>query len=132
MKICQGFLCKQENHIITFRAYDIEKIEKIKPEMLSRIFVPECSDRDCYPKNCDKITGSVLNCVNCERPHFQELLIDGWYVGNENGFLDDNSYVASLQTGIRVPIDKTIYDTWVNGFTNESMSFEDPIYIVKG
>lgn len=49
----------------------------------------------------------------------QELLLDGWYVGDKNGFLDENSYCAELQTGIRVPVDKKIYDAWIQGWEKE-------------
>lgn len=65
----------------------------------------------------------------CYSPHLQELLLDGWYVGNEHGFLDDNSYYAELQTGIRVPVDKTIYDAWIQGWEIEP--YNSVVYEIK-
>ncbi len=43
-------------------------------------------------------------------------MLNGWNVGNKNGFLDENSYYAELQTGIRVPVDKKVYDAWKQGW----------------
>ena len=106
MKICQKFHLKQMYHEITFYAYDIEKIEKITPYNLSRIYVPECIDR--ANKRCDFWKVKEV-CCQCCAPHLQELLLDGWYVGDKNGFLTDDSYYALLQTGIRVPVNKEIY-----------------------
>ena len=65
----------------------------------------------------------------CYIPHLQELLLDGWYVGNKNGFLDDNSYYAELQTGIRVPVDKRIYDAWSQGWEIEP--YNGVVYEIK-
>ena len=42
-------------------------------------------------------------------------MLNGWNVGNKNGFLDENSYYAELQTGIRDPVDKKVYDAWKQG-----------------
>ncbi|MBQ8218415.1 MAG: hypothetical protein IJZ79_01360 [Bacilli bacterium] len=126
MKNMQEFHLKQTYHEITFYAYDIEKIEIITPEHLSKVFIPECSkvnghDNDCKPNN-------MLACVNCQFPHFQELLIDGWYVGNKYGQLTDNCYVAYLQTGIRVPVNKEVYEAWLSGFSDEPRYSSDSIY----
>lgn len=109
MNIQQEFHLKQMYHEITFRAYDIEKIEKITPYNLSRIYVPECIDR--ANKRCDFWKVKEV-CCQCCAPHLQELLLDGWYVGDKNGFLTDDSYYALLQTGIRVPVNKEIYREW--------------------
>ena len=46
MNVQQKFHLKQTNHEISFYVYDIEKVDKITPYILSRIFVPECADRD--------------------------------------------------------------------------------------
>ena len=95
------------------------------------MFIPECARKNCCgTKKCDKDV-NIHNCVNCKEPHFQELLIDGWYVGNKYGFLDDNSYIAYLQTGIRVPVNREIYDAWVNGFTDEPGCSKDMVYEIK-
>lgn len=114
MNINQEFHIKQTHHEITFFAYDIDKIEKITPYNLSKIFIPECAERDCK-SGCDQRNIKEACCVCCS-PHLQELLLDGWYVGNEHGFLDDNSYYAELKTGIRVPVDKMIFDAWSQGW----------------
>lgn len=125
MKIYQKFHLKQTYHEIEFNAYDIEKIEKITPEIL-RIYIPECSE---YYANhvCEK-ENKPLVCCNCDKPHFQELCLDGWYVGNRYGFLDEDSYYAQLQTGIRVPVNKEIYEAWQKGWTKEPWTSEDRIY----
>lgn len=117
MGINQKFHIKQIHHEITFYAYDIEKIDKITSYVLSRIYVPECLKRDnktgCNKRNIKEI------CCTCHIPHLQELLMDGWYVGNKKGFIDEDSYYAELQAGIRVPVDKKIYDAWIQGWEIE-------------
>ncbi len=120
LNINQEFHLKQTYHEITFFAYDIEKVEKITPYNLSKIFVPECSDRDTV-KGCDQRNIKEL-CCECHTPHLQELLLDGWYVGNKYGFLDDDSYYAKLQTGIRVPVNEQVYKAWKQGFEKEPYS----------
>lgn len=127
MKLMQEFHLKQENHEIRFWAYDIESIEKITPYNLSRIFIPECSERDCYEKGCGQKNIPEI-CCQCYSPHLQELLLDGWYVGDKNGFLSDDCYVAKLQTGIRVPVPKAVYDAWKDGFTKEHGTSGDGVY----
>lgn len=127
MNINQRFQLKQTYHEITFFAYDIENVEKITPYNLSKIFIPECSDRD-ITKGCDQRNIKEL-CCECYVPHLQELLLDGWYVGNKNGFLDDDSYYAMLQTGIRVPVNKEIYDAWKQGWSKEP--YEDTVYEIN-
>ncbi|MBQ4523457.1 MAG: hypothetical protein IJA10_10990 [Lachnospiraceae bacterium] len=117
MNINQEFHLKQTHHEINFFAYDIEKVEKITPYNLSRIFIPECSDRDTL-KGCNQRNIKEL-CCKCHCPHLQELLLDGWYVGDKNGFLNDDSYYAELQTGIRVPVNKEIYDAWKQGWDSD-------------
>jgi len=129
MNINQEFHLKQTYHEITFFAYDIEKVEKITPYNLSRIFVPECSDRDTN-KGCDQRNIKEL-CCECYTPHLQELLLDGWYVGDKNGFLNDDSYFALLQTGIRVPVNKEIYEVWKQGWSNEPYESKNSIYELK-
>lgn len=126
MKICQKFHLKQMYHEISFYAYDIEKIEKITPYNLSRIYVPECTDRDTY-KGCD-LQGTKEICCQCYTPHHQELLLDGWYVGDKNGFLTDDSYYALLQTGIRVPVNKEVYEEWKKGWADEPTTDDDKVY----
>ena len=42
-----------------------------------------------------------------------ELLVDGFYV-------QDDSYIAYLQKGIRVPVPKVIYDEYIKGFEKDS------------
>ena len=126
MNIQQKFHLKQMNHEINFYAYDIENVDKITPYNLSRIFVPECTDRDTG-KGCDQ--KNVLEiCCQCYTPHLQELLMDGWYVGDKNGFLDDDSYYAQLQTGIRVPVNKEVYEAWKQGWSNEPYSGDSKVY----
>ena len=127
MNINQEFHLKQTYHEITFFAYDIEKVEKITPYNLSKIFVPECAGRDSK-SGCDQRNIKEVCCL-CYIPHLQELLLDGWYVGNKNGFLDDNSYYAELQTGIRVPVDKRIYDAWSQGWEIEP--YNGVVYEIK-
>lgn len=67
-------------------------------------------------------------CCNCQKPHLQELLLDGWYVGDKHGFLTEDCYVAKLQTGIRVPVSKVVYDAWKVGFTKEPRTSNDIVY----
>lgn len=126
MNINQEFHLKQSKHEISFYANDIEKIGKITPYNLSRIYVPECSDRDTL-KGCDQRKIKELCCM-CHTPHLQELLLDGWYVGNQHGFLDDDSYFALLQTGIRVPVNREIYNAWCQGWSNEPYSNDNLVY----
>ena len=121
IKKMQPFKLIQSNHSIFFLAYDIEKCEKITPESLSRIYVSECEKvslggiNNCNPKK-------VTQCVNCDTPHFQDFYIDGWVVRNKNGMLDDDCYVATLQTGIRVPVPKYVYLAYLQGFSDEPYS----------
>lgn len=61
--------------------------------------------RKRWKNGCDQRNVKEACCV-CYSLHLQELLLDGWYVGDKNGFLDENSFYAELQTGIRVPVDK--------------------------
>jgi len=126
MKNMQEFHLKQTNHEITFFAYDIEKVEMITPENLSKIYIPECSKLNGYDDDCK--SANIQKCVNCPIPHFQELLIDGWYVGDKNGQLTDNCYVAYLQTGIRVPVNAEVYEAWLYGFTDEPRYSNDAVY----
>ena len=103
---------------------------------VKKIYVTECEKRD-DGKGCNE--SNSLKCVNCKENHLQELFIDGWYVGNRELFidgryvsnryneLDDNSYIATLRRGIRVPVNKEIYDAWKKGFTNEANGFDDKI-----
>lgn len=125
MNIQQEFHLKQMYHEITFRAYDIEKIEKITPYNLSRIYVPECIDR--ANKRCDFWKVKEV-CCQCCTPHLQELLLDGWYVGDKNGFLTDDSYYALLQAGIRVPVNKEIYREWKKGWSSKPSTQDDKVY----
>ena len=125
MKICQKFHLKQMYHEITFYAYDIEKIEKITPYNLSRIYVSECIDR--ANKRCDFWKVKEV-CCQCCVSHLQELLLDGWYVGDKNGFLTDDSYYALLQTGIRVPVNKEIYREWKKGWSSKPSTQDDKVY----
>ena len=126
MKNNQKFHLKQCQHEISFFACDIEIVEKITPYNLSRIFVPECSERDSS-KGCDQQKVKEICCF-CHAPHFQDLFLDGWCVGDKNGFLTDDSYYALLQTGIRVPVNKEIYEEWKNGWTNEEGVSDDKVY----
>lgn len=130
MKLMQEFHLKQENHEIRFWAYDIELVEKIDVHNLSRIYIPECANISSYGKSCIHPAGYIpYVCLNCEAPHFQELLIDGWYVGDKNGGLTDGCYVATLQTGIRVPVPKLIYDAWKDGFSSSGYISDD--YVIE-
>lgn len=131
MNIHQEFHIKQTYHEIRFFAYDIEKVEKITPYVLSRIYVPECIERDSFEKGCNHRNIKEI-CCECYAPHHQELLLDGWYVGNKDGFLTDDSYYAQLQTGIRVPVNKEIYDAWKNGWENKPWTNKDKIYELEG
>lgn len=126
MKIYQEFHLKQTYHEIRFFAYDILEICRITPYNLSKIFVPECGYRDTT-KGCDfrDIKGQ---CCVCYAPHLQELWLDGWIVGDKYGFLNDDSYYAKLQTGIRVPVNKEIYDAWKEGWSTEPHCSDDKIY----
>lgn len=126
LNIHQEFHLKQSHHEITFFAYDILKIDRITPYDLSEIFILECSDRDTT-KGC-KVRNQKELCCKCYVPHFQELLLDGWYVGNKDGFLDDNSYYAQLRIGIRVPVNKDVYEEWKKGWDEESYSGRRIIY----
>ena len=67
-------------------------------------------------------------CCQCCAPHLQELLLDGWYVGDKNGFLTDDSYYALLQTGIRVPVNKEIYREWKKGWSSKPSTQDDKVY----
>lgn len=126
MKIYQEFHLKQYYHEITFHAYDIENIKRITPYDLSKIYVPECWKRD-WDEGCYKRVVKELCCC-CPVGHNQELLLDGWYVGDKYGFLNDDSYFASLQTGIRVPVNKEVYEEWRKGWTNEGWTSDDKVY----
>lgn len=120
MNINQKFHLRQDNHEITFFAYDIDFVDKITPYNLSKIYVPDCETRD-IKGGCDQRGIKELCCV-CSAPHYQELLMDGWYVGDRNGVLTDDSYYAMLQSGIRVPVCKEIYDAWKAGWSKEPYS----------
>lgn len=126
MNIQQEFHLKQNYHEIRFFAYDIEKVDKITPYNLSKIFVPECSDRDTDEGCCQRNIKEL--CCECSVPHLQELLLDGWYVGDKNGFLNDDTYYALLQTGIRVPVNKEVYEAWKNGWSNEPYPSNSEVY----
>ena len=82
--------------------------------------------RDTY-KGCD-LQGTKEICCQCYTPHHQELLLDGWYVGDKNGFLTDDSYYALLQTGIRVPVNKEVYEEWQKGWADEPTTDDDKVY----
>lgn len=99
MKICQKFHLKQMYHEITFYAYDIEKIEKITPYNLSRIYVPECADR--ANKRCDFWKVKEVCCQCC---------------------------APQLQTGIRVPVNKEIYREWKKGWSSKPSTQDDKVY----
>ena len=66
--------------------------------------------------------------ASAHTPHHQELLLDGWYVGDKNGFLTDDSYYALLQTGIRVPVNKEVYEEWKKGWADEPTTDDDKVY----
>ena len=125
MNIQQKFHLKQTNHEISFHAYDIEKVEKITPGML-RIYIPECSE--FYADHVCKKENKPLVCCNCEKPHFQELCLDGWYVGDKMGYLNKDSYYAQLQTGIRVPVNKEVYEAWKRGWGDEYYYSDSRVY----
>jgi len=50
----------------------------------------------------------IINiCAFCDyKFKIEELLVDGFYV-------EDDDYIAYLQTGIRVPVSKEIYEEWI-------------------
>lgn len=125
MNIQQKFHLKQTDHEISFYAYDIIKVEKITPEIL-QIYIPECSE--FYADHVCKKENKPLVCCNCEKPHFQELYLDGWCVGDKHGFLNEDSYYAKLQTGIRVPVNKEIYDAWKQGWSKEPYPTDAKVY----
>lgn len=54
--------------------------------------------------------------------------MDRWYVGNRNCVLTEDCYAAKLQTGIRVPVPKAVYDAWKAGFTKEPRTKYDIVY----
>ena len=89
MNIQQEFHLKQMYHEITFRAYDIEKIEKITPYNLSRIYVPECIDRannrNYYIRDMNGKTHVQALC--CEKPTEENVkkAIDRFIKGKEEG-----------------------------------------------
>lgn len=87
--------------------------------------MPECVDR--ANKRCDFWKVKEV-CCQCCAPHLQELLLDGWYVGDKNGFLTDDSYYALLQTGIRVPVNKEIYREWKKGWSSKPSTQDDKVY----
>lgn len=107
MNINQEFQVNQTNHQIKFHMYDINKIIPFHRHMCTAYFIPECSERGTYKGKCnDK---SKENCKYCDNKNkIEELLIDGFYV-------EDNDYIAYLQTGVRVPVNREVYDIWRSG-----------------
>lgn len=117
MNIYQKFHLRQGSHEITFSADEIEKVEKMTPYKLSRIYIPECSCRDTS-KGCDQQNIPQLCCM-CYESHLQECYLDGWQVCM-SGRIEDDDYVATLCTGLRVPVKKNVFDAWMKGWDKDS------------
>lgn len=62
--------------------------------------------KGCNQRNIKKF------CCLCYTPHRQESLLDGWHVGDKNGFLNDDSYFALSQKGIHITVNKKVYELY--------------------
>ena len=104
MDINKKIEVNQMNHQISFYFYDIKNIVPFRKDMCTAYFIPECAERDHYNGKCFKEKQNI--CVFCDyKFKIEELLIDGFYI-------EDEDYIAYLQTGIRVPVSKEIYEEW--------------------
>ena len=112
MKISQQIEVIQPYHGIEFSAGDINKVVPFNREMLTAYFIPECSERDYFKGKCKENPREDCKYCNHGFKH-EELLVDGFYV-------QDDSYIAYLQKGIRVPVPKVIYDEYIKGFEKDS------------
>ena len=65
------------------------------------------------------------DCIICKKPRHIEILLDGWYLNEDI----KNIYIAYLQTGIRVPVTRLIFESWKVGFDNLEYSNQDIIML---
>ena len=105
MDINEQIQINQTNHQIKFYFYDINNIIPFKKDMYTAYFLPQCTERDYYNGKCFDNKQNICAFCNHENK-LEELLIDGFYVR-------DDDYIAYLQTGIRVPVSKDIYEEWI-------------------
>ena len=111
MDINEKIKIHQINHQITFYFYDIKNIVPFRRDMCTAYFVPACSERNHCNGKCFKQKQNI--CAFCDyKFKIEELLVDGFYV-------KDDDYIAYLQTGIRVPVSKEIYEDWKKYSTKE-------------
>jgi len=105
MNKTQEIKINQINHKIRFYLYDINDIQPFKKDMCTAYFLPECTERDYYNGKCFEEKQGI--CAYCNhKSKIEEFLVDGFYVEN-------NDYIAYLQTGIKVPVSKEVYEEWI-------------------
>jgi len=111
MNINKEVQVNQTNHQIKFYMYDINKVLPFRRHMCNAYFLSECSERGTYKGECnDKPKEECIYCKNKNK--LEELLIDGFYV-------TDDDYIAHLQTGIRVPVTREVYEEWKSSIERE-------------
>lgn len=132
MNIHQEIIVEQHDHKIRFRAYDIRKVYRYEIGMEDEFYIPECAYRDYYYKEDSTerlFCKNQKSCINCSTPHFEEILIDGFYIETEPW--ENRSYIAELQLGIKVPVTEEIYNSYKNGFENDWISSDVKPIIIK-
>lgn len=95
---------KQDKHSIIYSSDDVIEAGEITPYSVTYIEIAECDDIQCVSRRTPQA------CVTCFYPHKQRVFMDGWEVR-----LDVDKYYVKLKTGIRVPVDKEMYDYVVCG-----------------
>lgn len=95
---------KQDKHSIIYSLDDVIEAGEITPYNVTYIEITECGDMWCVSRQVPQA------CATCFYPHKQKVFMDGWEVK-----LDVDKYYVKLKTGIRVPVDKEVYDYAVHG-----------------
>ena len=134
MNYQQQFEIKQCYHKIKFFAFDIVNIERYEVGMENANYVAECMGKcsiiaqpygfgmPISSDKCQPILQKHPECIRCQELHFNEVYIDGFCIDVNDYNWNERPYIATLQTGIRVPVTNEIYDAWKQGWENKAVS----------
>ncbi len=118
MNYLQRLEINQFNHQIAFHPYDILKIERYEIGMEDAIFVSECEEPFCHKENTPK------DCIKCDFSHFNEIYINGFCINVNIHDWEYRPYIATLQTGIKVPINEEVYYDYIRTLEFKPISTE--------
>ena len=122
----QEIIVESENQMVRFTAADILHVYVLRPEMITVFKVPRCAERDNKYLGCPDAEDGLLDmdtCMHCPIAHEEEAYLDGWpvYVGE---------LIAELNTGVRVPIDDKVRQSYLKGFRKAEYQYEEP-YVIE-